>query len=118
MEECLLAVCVVTVEEVPTVELMAGVITVRWWFGVAGDLEDSSFVVMGLIFMSAVDAVVFSWTEVEEEGCGVVITGGAVIAIVVHLLSGESYVGDGAMAELRLQGKPENKTKALVISYC
>lgn len=115
MEECLLAVCFVTVEEVPTVELMAGVKTVRWWFGVGGDLEDSSFVVMGLIFMSA---VFFSWTEVEEEGCGVVITGGAVIAIVVHLLSGESYVGDGATAELRLQGKPKNKTKALVISYC
>lgn len=72
--------------------------------------------------MSAVDVVVFSWTEVGEEGCplegGMVITGGSVIEIVGHLLSGESYVGDGALAELRLQGRPKNRTKPTVISCC
>lgn len=47
-----------------------------------------------------------------------VIAGGAVIEIVGHLLSGESYVGDGALAELLLQGKPKNKTKVTVISCC
>lgn len=47
VEESLLAVCVATVEEVPTGELIVGLITVGWWFEVAEDLEDSSFVVMG-----------------------------------------------------------------------
>lgn len=79
-------------------------------------------VVEKTVFISAVDAVVFGWREVGEEGCplkgGKVITGGVVIEIVVHLLSGESYVGDGALAELRLQGKPKNKTKATVSSCC
>lgn len=59
MEECVLAVCVVTVEEVPTVELAVGVVTVSRWLGVAGDLEDSLFVVVGSVFKSAVDDVVF-----------------------------------------------------------
>lgn len=72
--------------------------------------------------MTAVDAVVkvvFSWSEVGEEVCpvkvGIVVTGGAVIEFWVHLLSGDSYVGDGALAEFTLQGKPKNKTKATVI---
>lgn len=72
--------------------------------------------------MTAVDAVVkvvFSCSEVGEEVCpvkgGMVVTGGAVIEFGVHLLSGDSYVGDGALAEFPLQGKPKNETKATVI---
>lgn len=44
----------------------------------------------------------------------------AVVEMILHLLSGESCVGDGALAELWLQGKPKNKTKAtdfLLLKY-
>lgn len=43
---------------------------------------------------------------------GMVVAGGGVIEFGVHLLSGDSYVGDGALAEFPLQGKPKNKTNA------
>lgn len=47
MEEDLLAVCFVTVEEVPTEELIVGIVTLSWWLDVAVDLKDSLFVVVG-----------------------------------------------------------------------
>lgn len=102
VKECSFAVSVVTFEDVATVELIVGVITVNWWLGVDGDMEDCLFVVL---------------PAVGDEGCplevGIVITGGSVIALVGHFLSGESNVGDGALTELRLHGKPKNETKAI-----
>lgn len=100
-------------------ELIVGVTTVSWWPVVAGDMEDCSFVVVGYVSVPAVDAVVISWPEEEEEDCplevALVTTGGVVLALAVHFLSGELYVGDGALEELKLLGTPKNETKATVI---
>lgn len=87
---------------------------------VLGGLKDSLLVV-GSVSMTAVVKVLFRCSEVGEEVSPlkevVVTRGGGVLEIALHDLSGDSYVGDGALAEFPLQGRPANKRKATVISF-